>query len=859
VPRRRGLSGHAGGPLADYRAKRHADRTPEPFGAGAGRPGLFVVQQHAARRLHWDLRLEWRGVLLSWAVPKGPSLDPHEKRLAVRVEDHPVDYADFEGLIPEGSYGAGAVILWDRGRWTPLEDPEAGLASGKLLFELEGYKLRGRFTLVRTGGRAKAQGKDGKDWLLIKKSDAWATDDPDALSDVSVLSGLTTGELREGSPRVRALEARVAELAPPRRTVRAADVRPMLAERAEAPFSSPDWLFEVKYDGYRMIGAREDGKGLLYTRNGRPAAERFPEVAHALAALPGERVVLDGEIVATDREGRPSFQRLQRRALLRRPRDVARASVESPVTYFVFDLLAWGDRDLRDLPLATRKELLERMVPPRGPLRLAPAFVERGEAVYDEVARRGLEGVVAKRADAPYRAGRSSRWKKLRRLRTDDFAVVGYTAPRGGRPGFGALHLAAHVADDPDGGLVYSGRVGTGFSDARLVEIRRALEPLRRDTPPCTGPVPQTRGHTWVEPRLVCEVRFSEVTADGLLRQPAFLRLRDDKDPADCVREPAAGASGAASGAADEPPEPAAGEGAAREVPFTNLGKVFWPGEGTTKGELVAYHRAIAPWLLPYLRDRPLVLTRHPDGIAGKSFFQKDAPTWVPDWVRTERMWSEHAEREVSYFVCDDVDSLLYVVNLGTIPLHVWASRVADLQHPDWCILDLDPKGAPFADVVALAREIRALCEEVELPAFPKTSGASGLHVLVPLGGRLTFEQCRMLAELLARIVVARRPEIATLTRRIADREGRVYVDHLQNGHGRLLVAPFSVRPLPGAPVSMPLRWREVSRRLDPTRYTIRNAPARMKRLGDDPLAPVLGETPDLEAVLARLAERVGG
>jgi bifunctional non-homologous end joining protein LigD len=361
-------------------------------------------------------------------------------------------------------------------------------------------------------------------------------------------------------------------------------------------------------------------------------------------------------------------------------------------------------------------------------------------------------------------------------------------------------------------------------------------------------------GDVWAEPRLVGEVRFSEVTPAGLLRQSSWVGLRDDKEPHECVRE-AVGVPEAS--LEPEPQQEAPGSAAERTVPFTNLDKVFWPADGTTKGDLLDYQRQIAPWLLPHLNDRPLVMTRYPDGIEGKSFFQKDAPKWVPAWVRTETMWSEHAEREVNYFVCDDLESLLYVVNMGTIPLHVWSSRVADLQHPDWSILDLDPKGAPFRDVVALANEVRAICEEIGLPSLPKTSGASGLHVLVPLGGRLTYEQSRMLAELIARLVVERRPEIATIARSVRAREGKVYVDFLQNGHGRLLVAPFSVRPLPGAPVSMPLRWSEVNARLDPSRFTIRNAAARMRRLGGDPLAGVLASAPDLGGALARLAELV--
>jgi bifunctional non-homologous end joining protein LigD len=865
VPRGRELRGRERRDLRAYRAKRDADRTPEPFGAEeAGRPGLFVVQQHAARRLHYDLRLEWGGVLLSWAVPKGPSLDPAEKRLAVQVEDHPVEYADFEGKIPEGNYGAGSVIVWDLGRWTPVEDPDEGLVSGKLLFDLHGYKLRGRFTLVRTGGKKKPDGRrqvsrsepkaseDHKTWLLIKKPDAFASDTADPNADASVLSGLTLEERRNGSPRLAELGRAIAGSGAPRGEISASALSPMLAERIEQPFSSPDWLFEVKYDGYRMIGAREGGEGVLFTRNGRPAAARFPEIARALAALPVESAIVDGEVALTDAEGRPSFALLQQRAALSDGTLIAAAAVASPVTYFVFDLLAFGDRDVRDVPLRTRKEWLAQLVPPLGPLRLAPWFAERGEAVYAEIRARGLEGMVAKRIDSPYRSGRGPLWKKLRLVASDDFAIVGYTPARGGRPGFSALHLASHV----NGELRYFGRVGTGFRDAELTSLREALDALRRPTPACVGAVPQTRGNVWVEPRLVGEVSFTEVTHAGSLRHPLWIGLREDKEPSECVRE---GSGSDADAAEPEPPlapvEPESG--AARTVPFTNLEKVFWPGDGATKGDLIDYYRRIAPWLLLYLRDRPLVMTRYPDGIDGKSFFQKDAPAWVPDWVRTEQMWSEHAEREVNYFVCDDLESLLYVINMGTIPLHVWASRVGDLQHPDWCILDLDPKGAPFADVVAIANEIREICGELELPACPKTSGSSGVHVLLPLGGRLTFAQCQMLAELLARLVVRRCPEIATVARNVRAREGKVYVDFLQNGHGRLLVAPFSVRPLPGAPVSMPLRWSEVNARLDPRRYTIHNALTRMRRLGADPLAPVLGPAPDLARALARLAEMV--
>ncbi|MEN8182366.1 MAG: DNA ligase D [Myxococcota bacterium] len=833
--------------LETYRAKRTPGGTPEPMGVTGVRPRLFVVQQHAARRLHHDFRLEWRNVLLSWAVPRGPSLDPAVKRLAVHVEDHPVDYADFEGVIPEGNYGAGAVIVWDLGRWTPLEDVEEGLRRGKLLFDLDGYKLHGTWTLVRTGGRAKP---DSKEWLLIKKPDSHARPDEEAaaLPAESVLSGLTLEELGGGSKRIARMRRRLKRSGAPRRDVPANSLRPMLAERRDRPFDRPGWLFEVKYDGYRCLIERRADVIRLRSRRGRDLTPTFPELARAVRALPIDHAVLDGEIVAPDAEGRPVFQRLQRRAQLRRPREVERAALEIPVAFFAFDLLALEDHDLRPLPLLERKALLEMLIPARGALRFSSHFEERGKAVYREITQRRLEGMMAKKADSPYVSRRSSHWQKLRALRTDDFVVLGFTHPGRGRRGFGALHLGAFAGSE----LRYLGRVGSGFDEARLDALRAELDASIREAPACPVPAAAARDSRWVEPRLVCEVRYAELTSDGSLRQPVFLHLRDDKTPEECLHpEPSEAEPVAVEASPDPEPEP-------RDVPFTNLDKVFWPEEGFSKGDLIDYHRRVAPWILPYLADRPLVLTRYPDGILGKSFFQKDAPQWVPSWVRTERMWSEHASREIHYFVCDELEQLLYVVNLGTIPLHVWSSRVASLQQPDWCILDLDPKGAPFADVVRVARELRTLCRSIELPSYAKTSGSTGVHVLIPLGRQLTFEQSRQLALVLARAVVGRLPEIATVTRRVSARKGRVYVDALQNGHGRLLAAPFCVRPLPDAPVSMPVRWREVSARLDPGRYTLRTAAARLRRLGEDPLRPVLEDRPDLLGALERLQELVG-
>lgn len=826
--------------LSAYRAKRSLDRTPEPGARArpeAGSGGLFVVHKHAATHLHYDLRLELDGVLKSWAVPKGPSPDPKDKRLAVHVEDHPLEYGDFEGVIPEGNYGAGAVIVWDRGNWVPKEDPDAGLVKGKLLFELRGYKLRGVWTLVKLK-------KSAKDWLLIKERDGYAATGVE-YPEESVLSGLAVEALRDAPARAAALRKEIVRLGARAGSVDVATAEPMLAEIRERPFSRRGWVFEPKLDGYRLRVARGPNGARLVSRNGHDLAGAFPEVARAVAALPYD-CVLDGEVVVLDEGGRPSFQSLQGRARLGRPLEIRRAAVQTPATLYVFDVLGFEGYDLRALPLLKRKGVLRKLVPPTGPLRYLEHFATQGETLFDEAATLGFEGIVAKKADAPYRAGRSDAWLKIRHDRTDDFVVVGFTSPRGSRSGFGALDLGAFV----DGKLRYVGRVGSGFTASQIKSVAAELEAARRDRPAFTGPAPQDEAHSWVEPALVVEVRYKEWTGEGLLRQPVFLRFRDDKPPAECVVSRPTEAT-------DPVPDPPAAAAPPRTVAFTNLDKVFWPVERYTKGDLIEYYRAISPWLLPYLKDRPVVMTRFPDGIEGKSFFQKDAPGFAPEWMRTERMWSEDTQREIDYFVCDSLEALLYIANLGTIPLHIWGSRVATLEHPDWCILDLDPKEAPFRHVVTVARAIRELCEAIELDCLVKTSGSTGLHVLVPLGRQCTYEQARTLGGLLARVIAAQLPDIATVTRQVGKRGGRVYLDYVQNGLGRLLVAPFSARPLPGAPVSMPLAWREVTQALEIGKFTIRSAPRRMQRLKDDPLVPVLELKPDLVRALERLNERL--
>jgi len=836
--------------LEAYRRKRDPERTPEPFGGRpAAGPPRFTVQKHWARRLHYDLRLEMDGVLKSWAVPNGPSVRPEEKRLAVHVEDHPVEYADFEGVIPSGNYGAGSVIVWDRGWYRIVKegDPLEHLARGKLELELFGYKMRGRWTLVRMS-------KSDKDWLLLKKADAAAAqDEATERYPRSVISGLTVEEIRDVPAKQAAIRERVQALGAVKRDVDARAQPIMLAALEKTPFSGPDWLFEVKYDGVRVIAARRGETVMLYGRSGQTVTGRYPEVAGALRALSVEHFVIDGEIVALDETGKPSFQRLQSRMGLTKPADVQQAMGQVPVTCIFFDCLALEGYDLRRLPLIDRKACLEMFVPPLGQIHYGDHVLEHGEAFFDAAGEQRLEGIVAKRIRSAYGGGRSRDWVKLKCQRRQEFVIGGYTDPQGSRGHFGALHIGLY--DGPR--LVYVSKVGTGFDQASLKRIWERLQPLERETSPFDRGRPDGRGHHWVEPKLVCEVRYTEWTDDGGIRHPTFLGLRDDKRPEDCHREAAVPIAVSPSPAASVAAPAVAATAAERpQVRVTNPDKVFWPAEGYTKGDLIAYYDAVAPLLLPYLSDRPLVLTRYPDGIDGKSFFQKDAPDFVPAWVRTERIYSKDAEREINYFVVDDAETLRYVINLGTIPLHIWASRLTPQDRPDWLVLDLDPKGAPFTDVVTVARELHRLLGEIRLPSYVKTSGATGLHILIPLGAAYTYEDARTFARLLAMLALEGAPDVATLSRPIQSREGKVYVDYVQNGHGRTIVSPFSARPVPGASVSCPLRWDEVTADLNPAAFTIKTLPARFKKMRD-PLLPVLKQNIDMMAAIVRIEERL--
>ncbi len=874
--------------LSKYRRKRSAGRTPEPFGRRpAGRisttGGIFVIHKHAARRLHYDFRLEMEGVLRSWAVPKGPSLNPADKRLAVAVEDHPLEYGDFEGVIPPGNYGAGSVIVWDRGVYDVLDpagDAADAVRNGKIDINLHGSKLNGAFTLVRMGGRRNARPGDKQNWLLIKKRDQYAaTEDVLEAHPRSVLSGLTVEELADPPAAERRVAGQLARQHLPElgKRLKHSDFPLMHAKTSPEPFDNDKWLFEVKYDGVRVLAIREGENTHLFARSGTDITNQYPEVVLALNSIALDRFVLDGEIVAQDERGRPSFQLLQRRMHVSDARQIARLSVTVPVSYYVFDLLGFDRFDTRTLPLEERKRLLSGLVHGEGPVRYCEHVVARGKDFYAAISEHELEGVVAKLRDSPYRGTRSGDWLKIKRPLTRQFVIGGYSDPAGTRTHFGALLLGQY---EPDGALRYTDKVGAGFNRGTLRKIHAMLEdraqpasPFRK--PAAREPTPEKNVH-FVRPELVCNVRFTEWTDRGGIRQPSFLGLAEDADPRQCIYQgPGARSEPPADAVNGEVPDQPAGAGVkargkvaalsatGQKASVTNPGKIFWPKDGYTKGDLVAYYRAISKWMLPYLKDRPVMLARYPDGIEGKTFYQKDAPGFAPSWIRTEKIYSEDSQREISYFILDSEEALAYVANLAAITIHIWSSRIPHLEHPDWLLFDIDPKGTTTRRAVEVARELAAVLREAGLEPCLKTSGQMGIHVVVGLAPKYTYEQAKMFSELVAQVVVNKIPQIATINRNSRSRNGRVYIDYLQLGHGKTIAAPFSVRPAAGAPVSAPMTWKELRPSLDPAVYNIETMPARMSRMKRDPFIDAIEKhasledaIPHLEALLSRSGSR---
>ncbi|HMA96752.1 MAG TPA: DNA ligase D, partial [Polyangiaceae bacterium] len=852
-------------PLERYASKRNVRTTNEPAGAeplyrsAATTEGSFVVHLHEATRTHYDLRLEVGGVLKSFAVPRGPSLDPRDRRLAIQTEDHPIEYLEYEGLIPKGNYGAGPMVLWDTGRVRYLERPaEDGLRAGKLDFVLFGYKLRGRFALVLSHRQQETRNEQ-RQWLLLKKQDAFASTEISIIEQRprSVLSGLTTVELasHDNSTHVEALAQEYGAKHQPFETrgmqpMLCAELTRLTPAQTEHILNRRGWQYELKLDGVRIVADKHSGEVALWSRRGTAVTQSYPEIARALRALPAQRLVLDGEIIANDAFGRPSFARLARR-IHARASDVWQIAREVPVSYFVFDLLAVGDWDLRELPLRKRKELLGLVVRGNGVLRGLDHFDDSGRALFEFCRRERLEGIVAKCADSAYRPGprRTGDWVKLKCHRDAEFVVVGLTRGQGNRAKLGAIDVASYRGQE----LVVRGKVGSGLDDEAITTLREKARGIERKNCAAVGRLePAPNGRVFVEPSIVIGVRFGGWTEDGRLRFPVFQSIRDDLEPQSCVAGPPVEQELEAT-VPDQVPStiPGNNDGAledvvreSRLVKITNPNKVYWPDDGITKGQLLEYYEQVAEVMLPYLADRPVILVRYPDGISGKHFYQWNVPQGIPSWVPTLELPPENGQgRTRQGFLINDRETLRYVVNLGCIPIHMLASRTRSLETCDFITLDLDVEALSLREAITVAHTLRELIEAAGLESFPKTSGQSGLHLIVPLGPGIPYEAARLLVELLGRLATSRHTDIATMQRRRDQRGPRIYVDTGQTGPSRAIVAPYSVRAVPRATVSTPLLWDEVSPALDVSRFDISSVPHRLK-MRVDPMQELLHAEP---------------
>jgi bifunctional non-homologous end joining protein LigD len=869
--------------LGEYQRKRRFNRTPEPSGEpepvagkvqdkpspaakrtrlpkpklpqlevrpGAEHGDTFVVQKHRATRLHYDFRLAVDGTLKSWAVPKGPSQSHADKRLAVQTEDHPLDYANFEGRIPEGNYGAGTVMVWDRGIFH-LEgnlDALKQLEKGEIKFSLNGEKLRGSFVLVKL-----KQSEKGNEWLMIKHKDAaedssWNIDEHDG----SALTGRTIEEIKEElPPKRKPTLIQASELQGARKGAMLSRVEPMLATLADRPFSDSNWLFEIKWDGVRAIARIENGALALRSRTGVDIAKRYPELASLLDALAARQAILDGEIVALDAQGHSDFERLQERMHVRAPSEVLVTQI--PVIYFVFDLLYCDGYDLRESPLLERKQLLQRLLYTSERFRYADHQLEHGKELFELAAHNGLEGIVAKRADSPYVSDRSPYWVKLKITKTVDAVIGGWTESRTTALPLGALLLGLYQGKK----LRFIGHVGSGFDAKKLKDLSSKLKELTAPASPFDA-VPETNEKpSWVSPALVARVKFSGWTQEHALRHPVFLALRGDARPTDCQWENEVAATAPTAPAVVRAPEVVGRvlntraqieaelfkgrsetvtiELDGKRLRLSNLNKVYFPESGHTKRNLLAYYYRMADFILPFLRDRALVLRRYPDGIRGQAFFQKDVREGLPEWFKTVPVDSEHRGEVIQYATANDRSSLLFLTGLGCIDHNPWSNRYDDIDHPDYFFFDLDPSdGTEFSVVVTIARALHEKLEELRLVSFLKTSGATGIHIYIPVEPVYTYEQLRTFGEIIARTVTAEHPNLVTSERIVAKRPaGRVLIDVQQNAHGRPLAAAYSVRAFPQAPVSAPLLPRELRPSLRPETLNIKTVFARLKEKGD--------------------------
>ncbi len=873
--------------LSEYSAKRKFQATPEPAPALPAKragPLLFVVQQHSARRLHYDFRLECDGVLKSWAVPKGPSLDPSEKRLAVQTEDHPFDYASFEGVIPPGQYGAGEVIVWDCGVYSPDEgqkhwfhDPKEaerqvrqGLEKGKLSFLLRGEKVKGSFALVRTA--------DKKNWLLIKHKDRYVSTADVTAQDRSVLSGVTVADLKtvpaHRIPASLLAPAGVTEALP-------AKLEPMHAELGDAPFNKPDWMWEPKLDGYRVLAFVGEAGVKLRSRRGLELAGVFPRLTAELGRQAVHGMILDGEIVAFDAGGKPSFNALQNRMQLKTERERSAADQASPAVFYCFDLLHFAGIGLRGAPYRDRRRYLAQCLLP-SPLVQLVHTSEDAIALYEAALASGFEGVIGKRKDSKYEAGRrSASWLKIKPTQSADFVIGGYTKGKGARAPLGALLVGYWEK----GKLRYASHVGSGFDAHGLSQVQERLAPLKRSTCPFAEKLELPNPTTWVEPQVVAEVQFQSWTEEGSLRAPVFLRLRDDVDTKKVRRalaRPKASAASSAGGEIEDVLRQLESKKTGftlavglHQIRLTHLDRVYWPADpalqqpALTKRDLLRYFAQVSPFILPHLADRPLTMIRMPDGIHGQRFFQKHWEQERPGFVDSITVFSAHKDEQHDYLLCNNLPTLLWLAQSGTLEFHVWHSRAkpgADapgkgtdyasslaalessvLNYPDYVVFDIDPyiysgKEAPgdepelntvaFEKGKEVAFRLRELLQSMSLEAIVKTSGKTGLHVFVPIRRTLDFDAARHMSELVGRHLVRKHLKDVTVEWSVPKRTGKIFMDYNMNVRGKTLNVAYSPRGAAGAPVSMPLTWDELAK-AHPLDFRLTNAAERLARAGD--------------------------
>jgi bifunctional non-homologous end joining protein LigD len=909
--------------LSLYKKKRSFNKTPEPTGGKAkSRELRFVVQKHDASRLHYDFRLEMEGVLKSWAVPKGPSLNPVDKRLAMMVEDHPYDYRTFEGIIPEGNYGAGTVIVWDEGTYEPLvptgdkkEDDKQlrkQLHAGSLKFRMHGKKLKGEFALV------KLKGKEDNAWLLIKHRDKYASETDVTTKNKSVVSKKTLEQVEKTSkniwgsnrksngtvqkkkfekptktsskPRTGKNKGRKkVEKDPPqprgKKSAFPKSFRPMLASLVDRPFEEDGWIYEIKWDGYRAVALCNKNKVSLVSRNNKSFDQKFYPIHQALREM-NLKAVLDGEIVVLSDQGLANFGALQN----------WRSEADGHLVYYVFDIMWLEGYDLTALPLSRRREILTEMLQTTDQVRLSEAFDTSATEFLVAAAKMDMEGIMAKRLDSVYIQGfRTKEWVKIKANKRHEVVIGGYTVNEGTSKKFSSLLVGLYEK----GKLRYIGKVGTGWSDKTQAEIMKKMKPLvvkknpftilpDIDKPTRFRPNPPRAAVFWLKPQLVAEVSYTELTSENIMRHPSFEGLREDKSAKDVVPEKEMPAEKIKARKSKQPnnksrdkkTNPDAQPAIAKvvkpvsakerksllnptdetqvrivnghELKFTNLSKVYWPKEGYTKRDMLNYYYQIAPYLLPYLKDRPQSLNRYPNGIKGKSFYQKDITGKAPDWVRMEPYTTSEGE-DKNFLVPQTEADILYMANLGAIEMNPWNSRVQKPDYPDWCMIDLDPtEKNTWEQVIKTAQVTKDVLDEMGVTGYPKTSGSTGIHIYIPMGAKYSYDECQLFGKLIATRVQETLPEFTTIERLTRNRGGKMYVDYLQNRSKATLAAPYSLRPKPGATVSMPLYWEEIKKGMKMKDYNIETAVKRVRKEGDI-FKPVLGKGIDLAKILKRL------